>query len=238
MKIDASRWLEQIKQWFNGVGSTPDPAWPEFYRRYVARTKQVPPQEVLLREVPVVILDTETTGLDVRQDRILSVGALRVYGNSINLGEKFEAYLPTPAGFGRSEAVAIHGIIPNSLRYSYVDESTLLADLLEYLGNALLVGHHIGFDVAMLNQALRRHGAGPLLNQVVDTADVAKRLRPAGYWTPEHDFSLDALARRYRIPLSDRHTALGDCYITGVLWLKLLTRLATRVGRDLRLKDI
>ncbi|THH41276.1 3'-5' exonuclease [Neolewinella litorea] len=234
--------MERLRRWWDTLtergAKQEKAAWPEYYRRYDSEVQHEFPPDRLLREVPVVILDTETTGLDVRQDRILSLGALKVYGNSINLGEKFEAYLPTPPGFEHSEAVAIHGIIPNSLRYSYVDEPTLLSDLLTYLGGSLIVGHHIGFDVAMLNQTLQRHGAGPLRNRVIDTADLARRLRPSGYWTPDHDFSLDALARRYRIPLSDRHTSLGDCYITGVLWLKLLSRLAVRVGHDLRVQDL
>ncbi|NJB85579.1 DNA polymerase-3 subunit epsilon [Lewinella marina] len=234
-----AEWLRRVFGLAGGDGRrSSEGGWPDYYRRYATEVDHRIPPDTDLREIPVVVLDAEATGIDVRQDRILCMGGLRVSGNSINLGEKFEAYLPTPPGFERSDAVVIHGIIPNSQRYAYVDEPTLLSDLLEFLDGALIVGHHIGFDVALINQALKRHGAGPLLNQVVDTADLAKRLRPAGYWTPEHDFSLDALARRYRIPLSDRHTALGDCYITGVLWLKLLSRLALRVGRDLQLRDL
>lgn len=191
-----------------------------------------------LSEIKVIVLDAETTGLDTATDRILSLGGLKVEGNSIDLGQKFEAYLPTPDGHSASGAVAVHGIIPNSRRYNYVAEEKLLIDLLSYVDNSLIVGHHIGFDLQILNLALARNGAGPIVNRVVDTAKLSMRLRPAGYWSPKDDYSLDTLARRYRIPLSDRHTALGDCYITSILWLKLLTKLAVKLGRDLVLADV
>ncbi len=237
--MEGSDWLDKLRRRLGGSSIPPDdPRWPAWYREHAHLTAVGYDGQQSLAQVPIVILDAETTGLEVRTDRILCVGALRVLGNSIRLGEKFEAYLPTPPGYSDPTAVSIHGIIPNSHRYTYTNEPRLLADLVEYLGNAVIVGHHIGFDVEMLDRTLRRNGAGPLRNPVIDTADVAKRLRPSGYWSPHNDYSLDALARRYRIPLSDRHTALGDCYITAVLWLKLLTRLAVKLGRDLRMEDV
>ena len=230
------------KRWFPDLlkpTKRADPAWPDWYRTYLAAFEQTPLHpEQLVSSVPLVVLDAETTGLDVRQDRIVSIGALSVLGNSIHLADKFEAYLPTPAASNDTAAIIIHGILPNSQRYRYTEAPRLLSDLLGYLGTRPIVGHHIGFDVAMINRSLARHGAGPLRNQVVDTATLAQRLQPAGYWTSPEMYSLDTLAKRYRIPLSDRHTALGDCYITAVLWLKLLTRLAVRLDRDLRLADL
>lgn len=215
-----------------------DAHWPDYYKRYAKANEAGWPAQRQLHEVPVVVLDTETTGLDIHRDRILSIGGLRVVGNSILLGDKFEAYLPTPPGLSVEAAIRIHGIIPNSQRYTYTDEPALLPRLLDWVGNSIIVGHHIGFDVALLNQALKRDGAGPLRNKIVDTADLAVRLRPAGYWSPKQDYSLDALARRHRVPLSDRHTALGDSYITAVLWLKLLTRLGTKAKRYLLVGDV
>ncbi|WP_116105778.1 PolC-type DNA polymerase III [Lewinella sp. IMCC34191] len=232
-------WLARVRQKLTG-GKSPAPrdTWPDWYRTYREGYAPLPPPATPLDEISIVVLDAETTGLDVRRDRILSLGALRVTGNSISLADKFEAYLPVPAGFDASGSVSIHGIIPNSTRYHHMDEPTLLASFLQYVGSNVIVGHHINFDVEMINRSLQRHDAEPLWNTVIDTADLARRLRPAGYWTPPHDYSLDALAKRYSIPLSDRHTALGDCYITAVLWLKLLRRLAVKLDGDLVLGDL
>ncbi|MCP9235021.1 PolC-type DNA polymerase III [Lewinella sp. JB7] len=235
--MEGKEWFSKLRNKLSGSdGSAAQ--WPDWYCHYRQRTANPPAPLSAVSSLSIVVLDAETTGLDVRVDRILCLGALRVHGNSISLGEKFEAYLPTPPGCDAKPAVSIHGIIPNSHRYSYVEEPKLLADLLEYLGDSIIVGHHIGFDIEMINRSLLRNGAAPLVNRVIDTGILAKRLRPSGYWTPENDYSLDALARRYRIPLSDRHTALGDCYITAVLWLKLLTRLTVKLGRELRLEDL
>ncbi len=238
--MEGSDWLDRLRYRFGSHATDSETgSWPEWYRNYrVTLAGRTVSPDQLLRELPIVVLDAETTGLQVTRDRILSLGALRVYGNSIHLAEKFEGYLPTPPHHTPGDSVAIHGIIPNSRRYTYSDEPTLLAELLDYLGASIIVGHHIGFDLEMINRSLARHGAGPLQNRIIDTAQLAKRLRPAGYWTPEGEYSLDSLARRYRIPLSDRHTALGDCYITAVLWLKLLTRLAIKIGHDLHLRDL
>ncbi|MGB3801782.1 MAG: 3'-5' exonuclease [Lewinella sp.] len=232
-------WLHRVRDRLTGGKNTPGrDTWPDWYRAYRETYTPLPPSSTPLHELSIIVLDAETTGLDVKRDRMLSLGALRVTGNSISLADKFETYLPVPEGFDASDSVSIHGIIPNSSRYKHTDEPTLLANFLTYLGGDLIVGHHIAFDVEMINRSLLRRGAQTLQNTVVDTGDLARRLRPAGYWTPPHDYSLDSLAKRYSIPLSDRHTALGDCYITAVLWLKLLRRLAVKVDRDLVLGDV
>ena len=215
-----------------------DDKTPTWYRTYAESFADMPETLDTIEDLKVVVLDAETTGLDVERDRMLSLGGLRVTGNSISLADKLEGYLATPPGFETSASVSIHGIIPNSSRYLMSEEPQLLARLLKYLGPDPVVGHHIGFDIAVINGALARCGAGPLRNPVIDTGALARRLRPAGYWTPDQDYSLDALARRYSIPLSDRHTALGDCYITAVLYLKLLRRLAIKRGKPLALKDV
>lgn len=217
-----------------------DPAWPEWYRKYAEDCRAIPyRKDIPLREMNVRILDAETTGLVPEKDHLLSLGGLKVKDGSVFMQERFEAYLPTPAGHSDVGSVPIHGILPNSRRYTYDGEEELLAKLLLFLGpDSLIVGHHIGFDLEIINLALARQGAGPLRNRVVDTAVLARRVLASGYWTPPLTFSLDALARRYNISLSDRHTALGDAYITAVLWLKLTERLRNKTGRDLLNGDL
>lgn len=215
-----------------------NPLWPQWYKDYFLQGDFKQTTTPLLKDTPIVVIDAETTGLDTSKDRLISMGGLRVKGNMIQVAEHYEAYLSTPTNLQGSTAVAIHGIVPNSLHYVYSQEEEMLGELLQFLGDAIIVGHHIRFDVTMINRSLVRHGAGELRNQVIDTAAVAERLLPAGYWSPKDQYTLDKLARRYRIPLSDRHTALGDAYITAVLWLKLIARLKDRVQRDLEVADL
>ena len=212
--------------------------WPDWYKEYFLQSDFKHRTSALVKELPIVVIDAETTGLNLKRDRLISLGGLRVQGNLIKVAEQFEAYLPTPAELQNSGAVAIHGIVPNSRYYKYSQEEEMLVALLDFLKDGVIVGHHIRFDVTMINQSLARYGAGKLRNQVIDTAAVAERLQPAGYWSPNDQYSLDQLARRYRIPLSDRHTALGDAYITAVLWLKLISRLGERVQREIELADL
>lgn len=239
--MEGREWLNKLKQTVRRrKPDYIDPSWPDWYTAYFENClAAVPDPAMPLAKAPLFVIDAETTGLDLKKDQLISLGGLKVEGHTIFVQGHLEAYLPTPADHPGAKAVPIHGILPNSRRYTYDREDELLAKLLTFLGEGnIIVGHHIGFDVEMINQALARQGAGPLRNKVVDTARIAERLQPAGYWTPPDQFTLDNLARRYRIPLSDRHTALGDAYITAVLWLKLTARLTEKKGRALVVGDV
>jgi len=100
--------------------------------------------------------------------------------------------------------------------------------LLDYLQNSVIVGHHIGFDFAVLNRAFQEHLGGQLRNQTLDTNYLAKRIHSPFYKTSidqNLNFSLDALCKQYHVPVHDRHTASGDALITALLFLKLMGQL-------------
>lgn len=209
------------------------PPWYQSYHRNFTAT----PVQQPLSEVEFTVFDTETTGLNPKTDRLLSIGAIRVRGNRILSSEVFGCYLDPEIARKRTEAISIHGLLPGSGSRNYLTEEAAIQAFLTWLGSDVLVAHHLGFDRTMIDFSLQRLGAGRLLNQGIDTVDLAKKLTPSGYWTPDDAFGLDHLARRFKIPLSDRHTAQGDSFITAVLLLKLLHRLAERRGRPLRLED-
>ncbi|WP_020571209.1 3'-5' exonuclease [Neolewinella persica] len=238
--MEGREWLEELKKMLSGRKKDfIDPQWPDWYRDYATKCMSNRRDDDLpIQQATIVVIDAETTGLDLKNDTLISLGGLKILGTTIFVNGHFEGYLPTPEKQEDKGAVAIHGILPHSSRYTYELEEELLVRLLAFLGtDAIIVGHHIGFDVEMINQALARQGGGPLKNRVIDTGKIAERLQPAGYWTPKDKFTLDSLASRYRIPLSDRHTALGDAYITAVLWLKLTARLREKMSRPLVLGD-
>lgn len=237
--MEGRKWLDRVKRVLGRPGrAEPQPDWPVWYAEYWRACHPPADRRTELQTTDVTILDLETTGLDPESDKILSVGALRCRGNTLNVRNQFEAYLANHPARVNAEAVAIHGIIPNSARYDYTDEPAFLRAILDYVGTSILVGHHVGFDLDMLNRALAAGGAGPLQNRVLDTSWLAQRVQPSGYWSPRDQYTLDSLARRYRIPLSDRHTALGDAFITGVLYLKLMGKLEAKLGRPVRIGDL
>ncbi len=178
-----------------------------------------------------VILDIESTGLDSRTDRIVSVGALSSMHFQLYLDDVFEAFVPIEYN---TSAVHVHGITREMAAERGRPEPEVLANFLGYLCDGVIVGHHVRHDVRMLEKACARHfGIETLPNLIVDTMDLTLRLEEMGAATQSpferKDFSLDGLCQRFGIAPHDRHTALGDAFLTGQVFLKLLKR-AQRAG--------
>lgn len=208
---------------------------PRFYEEYLSLRPEQIRLDTPLEGVRFIVLDTETTGLRPRKDRILSVGAVTVQAGVLEVATAFHRFIEQRGweiGLGRD--IVIHGILPS--RPDLESERAVLEDTLAYLGKAVLVGHHVRFDIKMLNHSLARFGAGALKNRSIDTANLYKAVHPLSAWAPEPNYGLDRLAREYRIPLHDRHTALGDAFITAQLFHKLLARL--RKQGKMQLGDI
>ncbi|WP_295884711.1 PolC-type DNA polymerase III [uncultured Thiohalocapsa sp.] len=180
-------------------------------------------------DVRFVVLDCETTGLDPRRDRIVSIGAVGVTGGEIDLGDTFEALLRV---LHNTAATLIHGITRDETRLG-IGEEEALAGLLAYLRDGVIVGHHIGHDLAMIDAALERHQAPGLLNRRLDTGRLALLLEADGAFAdqPLQDLSLDSLCKHFDIVPYDRHTAPGDAFLTAQILLRLL-RLAAKHGRQ------
>jgi DNA polymerase III subunit epsilon len=180
--------------------------------------------------VRFVVLDSETTGFSPVLDRILTIGAVVVQDGEIRLDDSFDALLRVTGDVG---PVDVHGVTPEQSRGGY-DESEALGRFLGYLRDGVIVGHHIGHDVSMLDAGLERMGADVrLLNRALDTADLTLYLNQDGAFTdvklPGH-ITLDTLADLFGVIPHDRHTASGDAFITALVFLRLL-KLATRHGR-------
>ena len=215
--------------WSRLFGRRPTNQHPRFWLDYLEQNKHPQGKNTPLEEVCFVVFDTETTGLNPRTDRILSIGGVRVKGEQIDLNRNFERVLQQPDVPINREAIGIHGILPGESKTGE-EEDAALADFVSFIGNSILVGHHLLFDISILNEALRRHKAGKLKNRTLDTRQLAIRLEK-GLVAADHkpgQYSLDALCQRYQITTSDRHTAAGDAYITAILLLKLLSRLKKR----------
>jgi DNA polymerase-3 subunit epsilon len=178
--------------------------------------------------VRFVVLDTETTGLNPKRDQIITIGAVAVQNNQIVLEDSLELLLRI-AWNGAS--VTVHGITRDEALVG-MSEYDAMVHFLPYVGNDVIVGHHIGHDITALNEACKRHFDRELQNQVIDTMELALQLQEAG-WSPEGGlpgFSLDDLCRTFSIPPHDRHTAGGDAFLTAQIFLRLL-RIAANLGR-------
>ncbi len=175
------------------------------------------------------VCDTELTGLNRRKDEIISIGAVKIVNLQIELSQTFYA-LVKPKNISPNEATLVHRITPEELETAPpMDE--ILPRFIEYLGNALLVGHFVGIDVHFLNKACKDLLGGTLSNPNIDTMRLAraykgKRSRDYyGYVDTSDSYNLDDLSREFNLPLFKPHNALEDALQTAYLFLFLLKKM-------------
>jgi len=185
--------------------------------------------ETPIDQVRFVVLDSETTGLDPRKDRIVTIGAIAVMNNEILIEDSFEALLKVEYN---SSTVTVHGVTREESGVG-LDEPAALDRFLAYLGNGVIVGHHIGHDVETFNTGYERHFGFRLQNSSLDTMALTLHLERDGAFVgrdPIQEFSLDALCALFNIIPHDRHTATGDAFMTALVFQRLL-RLAAKHKR-------
>ena len=209
----------------------PSPDYPEFWRDYLLSFDEASKKKTPIEKVCFVVLDKETTGLDIKKDRILSIGAVKVQNWQIDLSQRLDCYVQQSYSPVR-ETVAVHGILPGA-NGNGVDEIEAVKHFVEYCHNSVLVGHHVAFDITMINQVLKGMIGQKLANKRLDTATLASRVSEKKAYEQPGTFGLDTLCKLYNVPMSDRHTAAGDAFITAMLLMKLLARLKKRGVRTL-----
>jgi DNA polymerase-3 subunit epsilon len=181
-----------------------------------------------------VVLDTETTGFDYTNDRILCIGALVLQNGVIPINESLEIFIQQEH---YDEASAkIHGILKECV-IERPTELEALQEFLTFLGDSIIIAHHTVFDITMINKALERNGLTELKNKTLDTAVLYKKiLLISNLLERKETYSLDELADKFDISKKDRHTAMGDAYITAIAFLKILKKL--REKKDIALKEL
>lgn len=202
---------------------------PSFLTRYRRIFEATWGDDTPVDEVRFVVLDSETTGLNPRTDRLITIGAVAVRGGEILLDDAFDALIQVGEN---TSAVAVHGVTRDESRAG-LDEPDALERFLDYLRDGVIVGHHIGHDVATFDAAYERHWGARLLNRSMDTMDLTLHLEKDGAFAgrpPIRRFTLDALCELFGVIPHDRHTASGDAFITAQVLLRLL-KLASRHGR-------
>lgn len=189
------------------------------------------PADSPIEQVRFVVLDSETTGLDPRKDRIVTIGAVAVVNHEILIEDSFEAMLKVQYN---SSAVTVHGVTREE-SLSGLDEPEALRRFHEYLGAGVIVGHHIAHDVETFNAGYERCFGFRLTNPSLDTMALTLLLEEdgalAGRARPDGGFSLDALCAMFDIIPHDRHTAPGDAFITALVFQRLL-RIAVKHNRS------
>ncbi|MHC0440660.1 3'-5' exonuclease [Flavobacterium sp. 3-210] len=180
-------------------------------------------ENLTIEETRFVVLDTETTGFDYENDRILCIGALVLQNGIISVQNSFEVYIEQDH-YDKSTA-QIHGIL-KAFVIQRPTELEALQKFLAFLGDSIIIAHHTIFDITMINKALDRNGFPELTNKRLDTAILYKKTLIKSHLFERKDhYTLDDLADKFDISKKDRHTALGDAYITAIAFLKIVKKL-------------
>lgn len=159
-----------------------------------------------------VVVDVETSGLDLRRDKLISIGAVAVVNGKIALGDSFYAVLQQRAASDKSN-ILLHGIGKAEQLEGEAPAEALLA-FLEYLGKDPLVAFHVTFDETMIRRALREYLGLSFRHPWLDLAYVMPGLNPP---LARKYRALDDWITHFGIRIDARHNALADALATAQL---------------------
>ncbi len=163
-----------------------------------------------------IVLDTETTGISVKEGhRVVEIGCIELE-NLIPTKSSFHCYL-NPERKVSEKALKIHGYTDEFLS-TQKKFSEIVESFLEFIKNKRLIIHNAEFDLSHLNNELKLFGKKKINNEIIDTLDLARNKFPGS------QLSLDALCKRFRIDNSKRvkHTALIDCELLAKVYINLI----------------
>ncbi|WP_297336652.1 3'-5' exonuclease [Algoriphagus sp.] len=200
----------------------------DFVRKYLESNRISIPNIREISRLNFVVLDTETSGWNTNKDEVLSFGAVKIQNQSILISSSVEWY--PQVDMKGEKAATIHGLVQTQ---NQLEPGLFFQKVLAYLGDGIIVGHHVGFDLEMLLRIGRKFGLDAFPNPVIDTKILTLRLEHGpradfNHFKPEA-YQLDQVCARFGIRLEDRHTAAGDAFLTAQLLLKLLA-LAQKKG--------
>ena len=177
-------------------------------------------------EAEYVAFDTELTGLDFRSDSMISIGAVKMQGGRIFPARTFHRYLKPDCDL-KAESVLIHEITQTELAGAGA-QTDVIEDFLEFIGDAVLVGHFVHIDTTFLSNAMKKLYGVKLRNKSVDTMGLHDWLYDNDTEFARHHRGMTlkndlfSMARKYDIPVEKEHDALNDAFLSAQLFQKFL----------------
>ncbi|WP_136666551.1 PolC-type DNA polymerase III [Flavobacterium sp. H122] len=181
--------------WFKNLGKD----YPEFWRNYLIQ-QEIP-------SVRKVALHIETTGINPVKDKILSIGAISIENNQIMIENSLEIDLDKSK---KTDA--------KQLTY---EEVQAIESLINFIGNATLIGHRIHYDIEIINQYLSRLQSGRIKNNSLDVEVMQSRILDQ----TSKKYSLEELLVFYKIKNPEIHTSGNLAYNVALLFLKMRNKL-------------
>lgn len=183
--------------------------YPEYWKKYIDSFKR--------KATKYVVISMETSGLDTENDVIMGIAATSVVGNRIIIKDSFELFIQ----HGKEKTDELANEFITVSKFEKVTEEEAVIKLLEYLDNAVLIGHRINFDIEMLDECLRRMKLGKIKNEAFDIEAMFNKLME----TNDKSYSLEAISENLKIPISERNSVSDDAYSIAILFLKLKEKL-------------
>jgi DNA polymerase III subunit epsilon len=170
-----------------------------------------------------VVLDCETTGLNVSKDEIISIGAVKIVGNTLMTSERLEL-LVKPEKKVSPESVKIHRLreldVANGL-----NPEVAMSQLMHFIGSRPIVGYYLQFDLAMLNKVIwRMLGLGLPQTKIEVSSlyyDYKNRQLPSNERNGNIDLRFNTIMSDLELPVRDAHNATNDAVMTGMAFIKL-----------------
>ncbi|HWV83755.1 MAG TPA: DUF294 nucleotidyltransferase-like domain-containing protein [Hyphomicrobiaceae bacterium] len=173
-----------------------------------------------------VAIDTETTGLDVRTARLIQFGAVRIRAGAVQPSEQMTRLID-PGVDIPAEASKVHGITARDVVGAH-DFATFAPDMEAFLGGAVLIGHTISYDIAILKREYEAAGRPWSPPRVLDVRLLARLTAAAG----PHD-DLDSICSALGVEIEGRHSAIGDALAAAHAFVALIPHLRARGIRTL-----
>ncbi len=166
-----------------------------------------------------IVYDTETTGLNVKEAEILSIGAVKIKGNKILTSQTFEIYLKNSKEIS-TESIEIHGIRPCDLDDAK-DSEEAIKSFLNFIGSRTLIGYFLEFDVAMINKYTKDILGIQLPNKMIEVSEIYYDLQIGRIPQGNVDLRFDTMLKKYDVPNMGVHNAVNDAIMTAMIYLKL-----------------
>jgi DNA polymerase-3 subunit epsilon len=217
-----------VRQWLASLFGN-KPQLTEQQRSRLEAWRKIPstPLAVSVNEMRCVVVDVETSGLNLMKDRLISIGAIALVNGQLALGDSFYVVLQQPIA-SHKENILLHGI-GGAAQTEGVPAIDALLSFLDYLGKDPLVAFHVIFDQTMIRRAISQHLGISFKHPWLDMAyimpalnpDLADRFRTLDDWNEHFDIRNDA-----------RHNALADAMVTAQLFQVALAQARKKTIRD------
>ena len=187
-------------QWLNNK-------YPEFWKNYTASFKE--------KTTKFVVLSIESTGLNTSKDAILGISSINIINDSVIVKDALEIYIAhtkSEIEFDKNEFILVSKLEKKS-------EAEAIEELINFIGNAVIIGHRVHQDIELLNASLSKLNCGTLKNEALDIEIMFNKVKD----TIDKKYALNEMNSFFSIPLNDRNSVADDTFSIAILFLKLKT---------------